>query len=221
MTAWELLFDRMQISERGDEQRKDESKKNLLIVGGAGGVGSIMIQLARELTSLTIIATASRAESAAWCRDLGAHVVIDHSKSSVGDKPLVGELQKHGIESVDYIASLTHTNDYYASYVQIIAPQGKLGVIDDLHEAIDIRLLKAKCASLHWEFMFARPAFKTADMIEQHHILETVSAMIDSGALRNTHTKTLGTINAVNLRQAHQLIESGRTIGKITLAGFE
>lgn len=211
VTAWELLFDRMQIPQHDGTLQNSE---NLLIVGGAGGVGSIMIQLARQLTSLDIIATASRPETEAWCRDLGAHHVIDHSKS------LVDELKKQGIKSVNYIASLTHTLDYYASYLEIFAPQGKLGLIDDLAESIDIRPLKSKCISVHWEFMFARPAFETPDMIAQHHILNTVSAMVDKGELRSTHTQTLGKMNAGNLREAHRLLESGKTIGKISLSGF-
>ncbi|HVL02285.1 MAG TPA: zinc-binding alcohol dehydrogenase family protein [Dongiaceae bacterium] len=216
ITAWELLFDRMQLprnqpARNGDAPRPQE---NLLIVGGAGGVGSIMIQLARLLTPLNVIATASRPESAAWCRDLGAHLVIDHTK------PLAEELRRNGIESVNCIASLTNTNQYFTSYVDIIAPQGKLGVIDDLQDPIDVRLLKAKCASFHWEFMFVRPAFKTHDILAQHDILTQVADLIDAGELRSTHGKTLGKINAENLRHAHQLQESGHTIGKIVLENF-
>lgn len=209
ITAWEVLFDRLQIA-RGSE----ESTESLLIVGGAGGVGSIMIQLARQLTPLQVVATASRPQSTDWCHELGAHVVVDHSR------PLGAELRGAGIEQVRYVASLTNTEQHYSHYVEMLAPQGRLALIDDLREPIDIRLLKPKSLSLHWESMFTRSMFQTPDMIAQHELLNAVAAMVDAGQLRSTLAETLGPIDAANLRRAHALLESGRTIGKLVLEGF-
>ncbi|MDB6060397.1 MAG: alcohol dehydrogenase, zinc-containing [Verrucomicrobiaceae bacterium] len=211
VTAWELLFDRLQIP-RGVNSYN--AADNLLIVGGAGGVGSIAIQLARQLTSLNIIATASRPASAAWCREFGAHHVIDHSRS------LRDELKNAGIESVRYVASLTQTEQHYAHYADIIAPQGRLGLIDDLTAPLDIRPLKSKSISLHWESMFTRSIFTTHDLIAQHEALNAVSEMVDAGQLRTTLSEIIGPINATNLCRAHALIESGRSLGKLVLEGF-
>lgn len=205
ITAWELLFDRFGI--------KRGSSGSLLVIGGAGGVGSMMIQLARKLTGLTVIATASRAETHKWCSDLGAHHVIDHGKG------LAEELKRIGVPEVDYLASLTATAKHASSFPAIIAPQGRIGVIDD-PATLDVVPLKRKCASLHWEAMFARSLFGTPDMIAQHDLLDEVSALADARTLRSTLTRNLGRINAANLRQAHALIESGTSIGKVVLEGF-
>jgi zinc-binding alcohol dehydrogenase family protein len=207
ITAWEMLFDRLEI---------DSAKtfaRSLMIVGAAGGVGSIMIQIARQLTGLTVVATASRPESQEWIRKLGAHHVIDHSK------PLSQELKNTGIAQVDYVASLTHTDLHLPEIVESIAPQGKFALIDD-PESLNVLLLKRKSISLHWEFMYTRSMFQTPDMIRQHHLLNKVGDLIDSGVLRTTLAENFGTINAANLRRAHQLLESGRARGKIVLAGF-
>jgi zinc-binding alcohol dehydrogenase family protein len=208
ITAWELLFDRLLIP-------RDTGGKSgtLLIVGGAGGVGSIAIQLARKLTSLTIIATASRPETTAWCRELGAHHVIDHAK------PMPAQLAELGFETADYIASLTGTEQHFDALVQMIAPQGKLGLIDD-PKALDVIKLKSKSASLHWEAMFARSIYHTADMIEQHRLLSEAASLVDQGVLRTTLAEIVGTINAANLKTAHARLESGRARGKIVLEGF-
>ncbi len=208
ITAWELLFDRF-----GVTPGKPVNAGSLLIVGGAGGVGSILIQLARRLTGLTVIATASRPETQAWCRDLGADEVFDHSKS------LAPQLQAIGIPQVEYVASLTATDDHYLSLVDVLAPQGKFGIIDD-PKTLDALPLKRKAASLHWEFMFARSLFQTKDMLAQHELLREVGALVDAGVIRTTAAETLGTINATNLRKAHALIESGRARGKWVLEGF-
>lgn len=207
ITAWELMFDRMHIPKRAD------AKGSLLVIGGAGGVGSIMIQLARTLTGLTVIATASRPETIKWCLELGAHHTIDHTK------PLAGQLKGIGIEEVNYIASLTQTVKHYPSVPQIIAPQGAFGLIDD-PGTLDLMPLRPKCVSAHWEGMFTRSTFNTPDIQAQHDLLDEVSALVDAGALRTTMTKNLGTINAANLKKAHALIESGTSIGKIVLEGF-
>ncbi len=208
ITAWELLFERLQIS-----RDKVEKGGTLLIVGAAGGVGSIMVQLARQLTNWTVVATASRAESRQWVSDLGAHHVIDHSKA------MAVQLREIGIGHVDCVAGLTHTDSHLVDIVDCLAPQGKLALIDD-PETLDVKLLKTKSLSLHWELMFTRSMFETADMIEQHRLLGRVAQLIDDGVLRSTITERFGTINAANLRRAHALLESGTARGKIVLSGF-
>ncbi len=214
ITAWELLFDRLGVRS-AERMRAGESiySGTLLIIGGAGGVGSILIQLARKLTSLRVIATASREETQQWCADLGAHHVIDHSK------PLAEQLRADGIHQVEYIASLTATDTHYPALVELLAPQGKIGLIDD-PKSLDVTLLKRKAASLHWESMFTRSLFGTPDILEQHRLLNEVASLVDSGVIRTTATETLGAINAANLKKAHSLIERGRAKGKLVLEGF-
>lgn len=208
ITAWELLFDRLGIV-RDDATRKS----SLLIIGGAGGVGSIMIQLARKLTGLTVIATASRPESRDWVLKLGAHHAVDHSK------PLADEVRSLGIQHVEFVASLTNSEQHLAQVAELIAPQGRYGIIDD-PKTVDVMLFKRKSVSLHWEFMFTRAVFETPDMIEQHRLLTKVAEMVDAGSIRTTLSEDFGPINATNLRRAHALIESGRSTGKIVLSGF-
>ena len=208
ITAWELLFDRLEIV-RGDATRKS----SLLIIGGAGGVGSIMIQLARKLTGLTVIATASRPESRDWVLKLGAHHAVDHSK------PLADEVRSLGIPHVEFVASLTNSEQHLVQVAELIAPQGRCGIIDD-PKTFDVMLFKRKSVSLHWEFMFTRAVFETPDMIEQHRLLTKVAEMVDAGSIHTTLSEDFGPINAANLRRAHALIESGRSTGKIVLSGF-
>jgi zinc-binding alcohol dehydrogenase family protein len=208
ITAWELLFDRL-----GLQQTQQVSGENLLIIGAAGGVGSIMLQLARQLTGLTVIGTASRDETRQWLQTLGAHDVIDHSK------PLSQELKRIGHDSVTHVAGLTHSDQHYGEIVEAIAPQGRFGLIDD-PGPIDVMALKRKSVSLHWEFMFTRSMFHTADMIAQHELLNRIAALIDEGVIRTTLGEHFGAINAQNLRRAHEKIESHRTRGKIVLEGF-
>jgi zinc-binding alcohol dehydrogenase family protein len=172
-----------------------------------------MVQLARQLTNWTVIATASRPESRQWVSDLGAHHVINHSK------PMAAQLREIGIGHVDCVASLTHTDSHLVDIVDCLAPQGKLALIDD-PETLDVKLLKRKSLSLHWELMFTRSMYETADMIEQHRLLGRVAQLIDDGVLRSTITERFGTINAANLRRAHALLESGTARGKIVLSGF-
>lgn len=208
LTAWELLFDRLKVPQGPSAQG------HLLIVGAAGGVGSILTQLARQLTSLTVIGTASRVETQQWVRALGAHEVIDHRQ------PLHAELQRLGITQVERVASLTHTDLHYEQLIEALAPQGQLALIDDPAQ-LDVVRLKRKSLSLHWEFMYTRSLFETPDMIEQHHILERVSQLVDAGTLRTTLGEHLGTINAANLRRAHAVQESAQARGKIVLEGFD
>ncbi|MDB6143173.1 MAG: oxidoreductase, zinc-binding dehydrogenase family [Pseudomonas sp.] len=208
ITAWELLFERLQIAEGSADKGQ-----SLMIVGAAGGVGSILTQLARQLTGLKVIGTASRPETEAWVRELGAHEVLDHSK------PLNEELTRAGLPQVTHVASLTQTDQHLEHLVEALAPQGRLALIDD-PKSLDVGKLKRKSISLHWEFMYTRSLFETADMIEQHHLLNRVAALIDAGTLKTTFGEHFGTINAANLRRAHELLESGKAKGKIVLEGF-
>ncbi|MFV0885685.1 zinc-binding alcohol dehydrogenase family protein [Metapseudomonas otitidis] len=208
ITAWELLFDRLGIAEGQADQGQ-----SLLVVGAAGGVGSILVQLARRLTGLTVIGTASRPETQAWVRELGAHHVIDHSQ------PLAAELKRIGLDSVTHVASLTQTDQHLEQLVEALAPQGKLALIDD-PDGLDVLKLKRKSISLHWEFMYTRSMFETADMIEQHKLLNRVSELIDQGVLKTTFGEHYGRIEAANLKRAHALLESGKAKGKIVLEGF-
>ena len=206
ITAWELLFDRFNV-------REGETGASLLVSGAAGGVGSVLLQLARRLTGLTVIGTASRPETVRWVSEMGAHHVIDHSK------PLSGQISGLKAPPVKYVASLTATARNFAQLVEILAPEGKLGLIDD-PESLDVVPLKRKAASLHWEFMFARSMWQTPDMAEQGRLLNRVSELVDRGELRSTQTQTSSPISVENLKKAHAIAESGKAIGKLTLSGF-
>jgi len=208
ITAWELLFDRLGVKEGGGAGR------SLLVTGAAGGVGSILVQLASQLTQLRVIGTASRPETQAWTRELGAHVVVDHGQ------PLRPQLVAAGVAEVEYIASLTHTEQHWSALVDAAAPQGHLALIDDLSGPVDIMTLKLKALSLHWEMMFTRPLFGTADIAEQGRLLARIAALVDEGKLRTTVSEHLSPINAAQLKRAHALIESGRMRGKLVLSGF-
>jgi len=207
ITAWELLFDRL-----GAVPGKSVDPRTLLITGGAGGVGSILIQLARRLTGLTVVATATRPESQTWCLDLGAHAVIDHAK------PMKEQIEKLKLPPVALVASLTFTDQHYKAIAEFMAPQGKFGLIDDPPE-FTMSAFKGKAISVHWESMFTRSSFQTPDMIAQHHLLNDVADLIDKGVLRTTLDQSFGAINAANLKRAHALLESGKSRGKIVLEG--
>ena len=206
ITAWEMLFGRLKI--------RNDARGSLLIVGGAGGVGSIAIQLARQLTGLTIIATASRAETRAWCQRMGAHHVVDHGE------PLAAQVTAIVPGGVNHVLALTRTEDHFDEIVAAMAPQSALALIENPARLLDITKLKPKSISLHWEFVFTRSRFQTADMGEQGRLLQEVAALVDAGHIQTTMQTHGGTINAANLRRAHSLVESGRTIGKIVLARF-
>lgn len=209
MTAWELLFDRF-----GLHPDKHEHDASLLVVGAAGGVGSAMVQLAQLMPSVTVIGTASRPESVVWLQSLGVKHILDHRRD------LHEELLKAGFHGLTHVASLTQTHVHYTSLINALLPQGKFGLIDDPAEPLDIMQMKRKSLSLHWEFMFTRPFFRTPDMIEQHHILTRMAQLVEEGRLTSTANTQLGVINAENLRKAHALQESGTAIGKIVLEGF-
>ncbi|WP_306392377.1 zinc-binding alcohol dehydrogenase family protein [Telluria beijingensis] len=207
ITAWELLFDRLRVAEGGG------AGQSLLIVGAGGGVGSILTQLARQLTQLTVIGSASRDATREWVRKLGAHHTVDHTC------PMQPQLAELGFANVDIVISLTHTDQHYADIVEALAPQGQLALIDD-PATLDAVPLKRKSISLHWELMFTRSLFETADMVRQHELLNRVAGMIEHGSLTTTLGEHFGTINAANLRRAHALVESNRAIGKIVLENF-
>ncbi|WP_020410193.1 zinc-binding alcohol dehydrogenase family protein [Hahella ganghwensis] len=219
ITAWEMLFDRLQLGQ--DDNWSNQQKKaggnsageSLLIIGAAGGVGSIMTQLARQLTSVTVIGTASREESRDWLLELGAHHVIDHTQ------PFAPQLKAIGHETVNYIVSLNQTDQHFEAIIESIAPQGKFGLIDD-PSTLNALPLKRKSVSLHWELMFTRSLYQTEDMIKQHQLLSTVAELVDAGLLRTTVANRFGRINAENLRRAHALLESNQSRGKIVLEGF-
>lgn len=208
ITAWEMLFDRLDVS------RPVATATNaLLVIGGAGGVGSIAIQLARGLTDLTVIASASRPETRAWVESLGAHHVVDHRA------PLAAQIAALGIGAPGFVFSTTNSDDHLAEIVELIAPQGRFGLIDD-PTLLDVMPLKRKSLSLHWELMFTRSLFGTPDIEQQHALLNRVSEMVDTGQITSTISENYGAINAANLKRAHALIESGKAKGKIVLEGF-
>lgn len=210
ITAWESLFDRLRIQPHVEGGRR----KSLLIIGGAGGVGSIAIQLAAQVAGLEVIATASRPESEKWVRELGAHHVINHFGN------IQAQLGKLGFPQVDYVLVLNNTDQHFPVAAAVIAPQSLICVIVENKAPLDFALLKPKSAGLVWEAMFARPMYKTADMIAQHELLNEVSRLVDAGLIKTTVNQVLAPINAANLRRAHSAIEAGRTIGKIVIRDF-
>lgn len=209
ITAWELLFDRLQI-----EKSKNNKPASVLVIGAAGGVGSILVQLAKQLTNLTVVGTAARKESANWLKDLGVDHVLDHSKN-LNEQRLAADLNEF-----DYVVSLTHTEQHLDSIMEVIKPQGKLALIDD-PASFDILKLKRKSISLHWEFMYTRSMFQTDDMIAQHQLLSELASLVDDGTIKTTLGEHLGKINVANLVKAHGILESHKARGKLVLEGFE
>lgn len=210
ITAWEGLFDRLSIS-----RHRDDAGKTILILGGAGGVGSIAIQLASKVAKLHVVATASRDESRTWCQKLGANYVINHRHV------MVEELAALGITAVDYIFCLNNTDQHWPAMVDLIAPQGRICSIVETKRPVDLGPLKSKSASFVWEFMFTRSMYQTADIIEQHRLLNTIADLVDNRKLVTTVNKVIRPINAKNLRKAHAMIEQGRSIGKVVLADWD
>ena len=206
LTAWEMLFDRLEVT-------KNDSAKSILVIGAAGGVGSIMVQLLKQLTDLTIIASASRPETISWLQDLGADHIVNHRNK------LSDEFAEQNLGQVDYVVSLNNTDSHLVEIEKVLKPQGKFGLIDD-PAVLDIMPFKAKAISVHWELMFTRSLFQTPDMQAQHDLLNEVAKLIDAGKIKTTLGENFGTINAENLRKAHQFLESGKAKGKIVLEGF-
>jgi NADPH2:quinone reductase len=203
ITAWEAFFDRLKVV----------SQRAILIIGGAGGVGSIGIQLAK-IAQLKVIATASRPETIAWCKALGADHTLDHRR------PMRPQLEALGMQHVDYIANFADTDEHWAACGDLIAPQGGIVLIVGNKHPLNVDALRLKSAAIHFELMFTRPRSRTPDMIEQHKLLNQVADWLDAGKLKGTLTQTLSPINAANLRKAHEQLESGRSIGKLVLKGW-
>lgn len=208
ITAWEMLFDRIDVL-----KPTAEGRDKILVIGGAGGVGSITIQLLRALTDLTIIATASRPETQDWVRECGAHYVIDHRQ------PLAAQVEALELGAPGFVFSTTQTDQHLADIAELIAPQGRLGLIDDPAD-FSIMPFKQKAVSIHWEFMFTRSMFETSDIETQSTLLNELAGLVDSGRVRSTATNVAGKINAATLKQVHAQIESGTALGKIVLEGF-
>lgn len=208
LTAYEMLFDRLRVTDP-----VPGAAPAVLIIGGSGGVGSIAIQLLRAKTDLTVIATASRPETQAWVTELGAHHTTDHSK------PLPEQIEALGIGAPGFVFSTTHTDQYVSQIAELIAPQGRFGLIDD-PAVMDVMPFKTKAVSTHWELMFTRPIFGTADIARQGEILNEVADLLDAGKIRSTATETLGAITAENLRAAHLALATNKTRGKMVLEGF-
>lgn len=202
LTAWEALFDRLNVN-------KDKNKR-LLIIGGAGGVGSIATQIAKQTTNLTVISTASRQESIKWCKDMGADYVVNH-------RDLINSVKEIGFEYVDYILNFADTSMHWDSMVELIAPQGKICAIVDTTSNVDINKLKPKSVSFSWEFMFTRSMFNTEDIEEQHNILTKIAKLVDEGKIRTTLTKTMEGFSVENFKEAHEIAESGKAVGKIAI----
>ena len=209
ITAWEGLFDRLNISRTGED-----AGKSILIIGGAGGVGSIAIQIAKKVAKLNVIATASRPETIAWCKKQGADVIVNHRNN------LAEEVEQAGYKFVDYIFCLNDTDGHWETMTQAIKPQGIICSIVETEQPIALRPLMSKSANFVWEFMFTRSMYQTDDMEEQHHLLNDISHLMDSQVLQTTYTDVVRPINAQNLRSVHARIEKGNTIGKIVLADW-
>lgn len=210
ITAWEALFDRLRVPTPPHAM----PRKSILIIGAAGGVGSIAVQLASRVAGLNVIATASRPESAKWVRELGAQHVINHFE----DMP--AQMAALGIAGADYVLILSDTDQHFPAAAQIVAPQGLICTIVENRAPLDVALLKAKSAGLVWEMMFTRTMFNTADINAQGHLLNEVARLIDQRTLRTTVSQVLCPINSANLRNAHALLEQGRVIGKVVLKDF-
>ena len=209
ITAWEALFDRLGVDSNGAD-----AGKNLLIIGGAGGVGSITTQFAKQLAKLTVTVTASRPESKVWVNDLGADHIINHYLD------IPEQVQKLDIAGYEYILCFNETDEHWQSMATVVAPQGKICSIVETAGDVDLGALKSKSATFSWEFMFTRSMYETEDMIEQHHILNRVADLVDAGSIKTTTHKILEPINAKNLKTAHEIIEGRHSIGKIVLQGW-
>lgn len=203
LTAWEILFDRIRINEK-------DKGKTILIIGGAGGVGSIAIQIAKKVAGLKVITTASRPETEEWCRKQGADYVFNH-------KDLVNEMHGAGFQQVDFILDFVDANQYWDIMVELIKPQGHIASITGSSVPVALDKLKSKSVSFSWELMYTRSMFQTEDMIEQHHILNEVARLLDDGILKSTLKATLSGFSAKHLKKAHQQLENGTTIGKVVI----
>ncbi|MES2070737.1 MAG: zinc-binding alcohol dehydrogenase family protein [Pseudomonadota bacterium] len=210
ITAWESLFDRLRVT----VPPHAVPRKTILVIGGAGGVGSIAVQLAAKIAGLNVVATASRPESAAWVRELGAHHVINHHED------LAAQMKELGHAQADYVLILNNTDQHFAAAAHIVAPQGSICSIVENSAPLDIGVLKAKSVSFVWEMMFTRSMFTTPDIAEQGNLLNEIARLVDSKIITTTLNQVLSPINSANLRKAHALLEQGSAIGKIVLKDF-
>ncbi|GMA55066.1 NADPH:quinone reductase [Alicyclobacillus contaminans] len=210
LTAYEALFEHLAIS----HNKSSNVGKKLLIINGAGGVGSIATQLAKNV-DLTVIATASRQETRDWVKQQGADVIINHHQD------LLSQLQKENISDVDYVLCLHSTEMHWANMADVIAPLGKICSIVETEESVDLGLLKNKSATFSWEFMFTKSLYQTPSMITQHEYLDAIAEMVEDKQIHATVNHHYGAINAENLKKAHKQLESDSTIGKIVLEGFD
>ncbi len=209
LTAWEGLFERLGIE---PQKTARNSIRNLLIIGGAGGVGSVAIQIAKQVAGLQVIATASRPESIAWCEKMGADFIINHHL------PFKSELEAISIPTVDYILCCNDTEQHWQNMVDVIKPQGKICSIVESKNPLNLSLLQWKSVTFAWEFMYTKPLYETDDIQSQHDLLSHVAALIDQNVLQSTLTETLGALSVTTLAEAHARLESGRTIGKLVLS---
>ena len=209
ITAWEALFDRLKIDPILDRN------KQILIIGGAGGVGSIAIQLAKKIAHLQVVATASREESHQWCLSLGADTIINHREN------MIEQYQQQALANPDYILCLNNTDDHFKAMSELIAPQGMICSIVETTQSHDLDELKTKSAGFVWEFMFTRSMYKTGDRIKQHELLNSIADLIDSGELKTTLKEVFGEMSVENIMKAHKLLEAGSSIGKIVLTQMD
>ena len=209
ITAWEAMFDRLGIDDSGAD-----AGKNLLIIGGAGGVGSIATQFAKQVAKLNVTVTASRPESKVWVKELGVDHIINHYLD------IPEQVNKLGISGYEYILCFNDTDEHWQSMATVVAPQGKICSIVETAGDVDLGALKSKSATFSWEFMFTRSMYETNDMIEQHNLLNRVAELVDAGTIKTTFNKVLEPINASNLKAAHAEIEGRHAIGKIVLQGW-
>ncbi|WP_412468661.1 zinc-binding alcohol dehydrogenase family protein [Pedobacter sp. KLB.chiD] len=204
LTAWESLYDRIRINDQKDKG------KSILIIGGAGGVGSIAIQLAKKISGLKVIATASRAETKEWCKAMGADVVVNH-------KNLVEEVHAAGFKEIDFILDFVDLNSYWDILVELIKPQGHIVSITGSATPIALNKLKNKSVTFSWELMYTRSMYQTDDMEKQRQILNELTKLLDNGIIKSTLTQTFNGFTVENLKEAHRLLESGKTIGKVVI----
>ena len=203
VTAWESLFDRLKIT-------KTDHDKTLLLIGAAGGVGSMAIQFAKQVVGINVIATASRTKSSDWCKQMGADVVIDHHD-------LVGKFKDSNLDAPDFILCMGNPDEYFETMAELIAPQGSICLLANAGKDYNINLLKAKSITLVWEMMFTRSMFTTKDVIKQHELLNEVASLVDCGKVVTTVTRQLSPINLENIIEAHRIIEKREMIGKLVI----
>jgi NADPH2:quinone reductase len=204
ITAWESLFDRLKITPA-------DKDKTLLLIGAAGGVGSMAIQFAKQVIGINVIATASRAESKDWCKQMGADIVLDHQH-------LAQQFKDNNLDTPKYILCMGVPDDYFDQMIQVIAPQGSICLLANTQQAYDLNLLKAKSITLVWEMMFTRSMFQTNDLVKQHELLNKLALMVENGDIRHTLTQHLNPINVDTITRAHQVIERGKMQGKLVIS---